>query len=72
MNNRKVRAAAWLFAGLIPLWINASAWGQALGLNRIAVIVNDEAITDLEVKQRMTQALSMLAERVSPRQVPMW
>lgn len=63
MNNRKVRAAAWLFAGLIPLWINASAWGQALGLNRIAVIVNDEAITDLEVKQRMTQALSMLAER---------
>ena len=52
-----------LLAGLIWLLMAAPVCGQSLGLDRIAVIVNYEAITDLEVKQRMVQARAAFAER---------
>ncbi|MFM7501903.1 MAG: SurA N-terminal domain-containing protein, partial [Betaproteobacteria bacterium] len=58
MNPKKL-----LIASLSLLLVSAPTWGQSLGLDRIAVVVNNEAITDLEVKQRMVQARSMLAER---------
>lgn len=58
MKNRKVLAAVlWLLS------ISTPSFGQSLGLDRIAVVVNYEAITDLEVKQRISQARSLFAER---------
>ncbi len=52
-----------LAGGLISLWMSAPVWGQALSLDRIAVVVNNEAITEVEVKQRIAQARGMLSER---------
>jgi len=56
MKNRKVLAAVlWLLS------ISTPSFGQSLGLDRIAVVVNYEAITDLEVKQRISQSRSLFA-----------
>ena len=63
MNETLMKHKLALLAGLFWLLPTSPVMAQNLGLDRIAVVVNFEAITDLEVKQRVSQALSSLAER---------
>ncbi|NCV70488.1 MAG: molecular chaperone SurA, partial [Betaproteobacteria bacterium] len=63
MNETWMKPMNLLAGGLISLWMSAPVWGQALSLDRIAVVVNNEAITEVEVKQRIAQARGMLSER---------
>lgn len=52
-----------LTAGLLWLLSTTAASAQPLSLDRVAVVVNYEAITDMEIRQRMSQAMASLAER---------